>query len=154
MASYRPKRVGDEIQRVLSEKLIRGLKDPLPGFVTVREVEVNKDFTRAKVFYSVIGSDADKQGAQEALDAARGMLRSEVGRKVRLRNTPDLVFIQDESGERAARIHQLLGDVTPEPATRAADDEDDDDEDTIVDEADDTDSEGALDGDTDDGESA
>lgn len=113
MATYRPKRVGEEIQRVLSEKLIRGLKDPLPGFVTVREVQVNRDFTRAKVFYSVIGSDEDKQGAQEVLDAARGMLRAEVGRKVRLRNTPELFFIQDESGERAARIHHLLADVAP-----------------------------------------
>lgn len=127
MATYRPKRVGEEIQRVLSEKLIRGLKDPLPGFVTVREVQVNRDFTRAKVFYSVIGSDADKKGAQEVLDANRGMLRVEVGRKVRLRNTPELVFIQDESGERAARIHHLLADVAPAPESKGAEDDDTDD---------------------------
>lgn len=131
MASYRPKRVGEEIQRVLSEKLIRGLKDPLPGFVTIRDVEVNRDFTRAKVFYSVIGSDADKKGAQEVLEASRGMLRTEVGRKVRLRNTPDLVFIQDESGERAARIHQLLNEIAPpaEPEAKTDDDDDDDGDD-------------------------
>lgn len=114
MATHRPKRVGEEIQRVLSEKLIRGLKDPLPGFVTIKSVEVNRDFTRAKVFYSVFGSDEQKRGAQEVLDASRGLLRSEVGRKVRLRNTPDLVFIADETGETAARIHKLLDDVRPE----------------------------------------
>jgi ribosome-binding factor A len=111
MATMRTKRVGEEIQKVISEKLIRGLRDPLPGFVTVREVEVNRDFTRAKVYYSVIGSDEDKVGAAKVLEAERGHLRREVGKKVRLRNTPELFFIQDDSGERAARIHQLLDEV-------------------------------------------
>ena len=109
--SFRKKRVGDEIRRVLSERILRGLCDPLPGFVTVRDVEVNRDFTRAKVFFSVIGSDDEKAEAQAVLDDSRGMLRREVGRRVRLRNTPELVFIQDDSGERAARIHALLDDV-------------------------------------------
>jgi ribosome-binding factor A len=116
MASNRTKRVGDEIQRVISKKLINGLKDPLPGFVTVREVEVNRDFTRAKVFYSVIGSDDDKVAAAAVLEDNKGWLRREVGRAVRLRNTPELVFISDDSGERAARIHKLLDDVSPPPA--------------------------------------
>jgi ribosome-binding factor A len=136
MATHRPKRVGEEIQRVLSEKIIRGLKDPLPGFVTIKSVEVNRDFTRAKVFYSVFGSDEQKKGAQEVLEASRGLLRSEVGRKVRLRNTPDLVFIADETGETAARIHKLLNDVRPEdPEEGAAEDEDDEDDDDEEDDA-------------------
>lgn len=110
MATYRKKRVGDEIQRVLSERIVRGLKDPIPGFLTIREVEVNHDFTRAKVYYSIFGSDADKAEAQEVLDASRGYLRTLVGQKIRLRNTPELVFISDDSSERAARIHKLLAD--------------------------------------------
>ncbi len=108
MSSFRKKRVADEIRKVLSERIVRGLKDPLPGFVTIREVEVNTDFTRAKVFFSVFGSDEDKQGALDVLTDHQKSLRSEVGKKVRLRNTPELVFVLDESGERAARIHQLL----------------------------------------------
>lgn len=121
MATMRTKRVGEEIQKVISEKLIRGLRDPLPGFVTVREVEVNRDFTRAKVFYSVIGSDEDKEGAARVLEAERGQLRREVGKKIRLRNTPELVFIQDDSGERAARIHALLEDVNAGAASDESD---------------------------------
>lgn len=121
MASMRTRRVAEEIQRVISERIVRGLKDPLPGFVTIREVEVNRDFTQAKVYYSVIGSDEDKRGAQEVLDDQRGFLRREVGRQVRLRNTPDLVFIQDESGERAARIHELLAESRP-PSDESDDD--------------------------------
>lgn len=110
----RTKRVGDEIQKILGERLVRGLKDPVPGFVTIREVEVNSDFTHAKVFFSVIGSDTDKEGALEALNEQRGQLRREVGQKVRLRNTPALEFVLDDSGERAARIHALLDEVRPE----------------------------------------
>ena len=109
--SRRTKQVGEEIQKVISERLIRGLRDPLPGFVTVRSVEVNTDFSRAEVFYSVIGTDADKAGAKEVLDDARGYLRKEVGQKIRLRNTPQLVFTPDDSGEVAARIHALLKNV-------------------------------------------
>jgi len=111
--SIRTQRVGEEIRKIISERLIRGLKDPVPGFVTIREVEVNSDFTMAKVFYSVIGSDDEKAGAQEVLNDNRGALRSEVGKKVRLRNTPQLTFVFDDSGERAARIHDLLRENAP-----------------------------------------
>jgi ribosome-binding factor A len=106
--SIRTQRVAEEIQKVIAERLIRGLRDPLPGFVTVRDVEVTSDFTHAKVWFSVFGSEADKAGAREILEQNRGMLRGEVGKKVRLRNTPELHFILDDSGERAARVHALL----------------------------------------------
>tara|TARA_Y100001934_G_C11725333_1_gene483265 strand:+ start:148 stop:513 length:366 start_codon:yes stop_codon:yes gene_type:complete len=109
--SYRVKRVSEEIKKVISERLVRGLRDPVPGFVTIREVEVNRDFTRAHVYYSVIGSSEEKEEAALVLTENRGYLRSEVGRKVRLRNTPELIFEEDESGDRAARIHELLKDA-------------------------------------------
>lgn len=116
--SIRTERVADEIQKVLSERLIRGLRDPLPGFVTIRDVEVTTDFSHAKVFVSVFGSDADKKAALDILQHSRGFLRGEVGRKVRLRNTPELHFILDESAERAARVHKLLDDVRPAPTPK------------------------------------
>ena len=106
--TIRTERVAHEIQRVLSEKMTRGLRDPLPGFVTVAHVEVTSDFSQAKVWVSVIGTDADKKGALAVLRENRGLLRSEVGRNIRLRNTPELHFELDESGERAARVWQLL----------------------------------------------
>jgi len=109
--SIRTARVAEEIQKVLGERLVRGLRDPLPGFVTIRAVEVTSDFTHAKVFVSVFGSDAEKEGAIAGLTAQRGALRSEVGKKVRLRNTPSLSFILDESAERAARVHALLDEA-------------------------------------------
>ena len=109
--SIRTARVAEEIQKVLGERLVRGLRDPLPGFVTIRSVVVTSVFAHAKVFVSVFGSDADKQGAIEGLRAQRGFLRRELGSKVRLRLTPELTFVLDESGERAARVHALLDAV-------------------------------------------
>jgi ribosome-binding factor A len=108
--SIRTERVNEEIKKVLSERLVRGVRDPLPGFVTIASVEVTSDFSQAKVWVSVIGSDADKKGALEVLQQSRGMLRSEVGKKVRLRNTPELHFVLDEAGERASRVWQILED--------------------------------------------
>jgi ribosome-binding factor A len=135
MSSLRQKRVAEQIQKVISERLIRGLRDPLPGFVTVRDVDVARDFSHARVFYSVIGTDTDKSSVKELLTKQRGTLRAEVGRQVRLRLTPELSFIEDTSGERAARIHQLLAENVPASASptkkksASPDDADDSDED-------------------------
>ena len=109
--SIRTARVAEEIQKVLGERLSRGLRDPLPGFVTIRAVEVTTDFAFAKVFVSVFGSDEQKQAAIEGLRAQKGALRKEVGTKIRLRQTPDLQFVLDESAERAARVHALLDEA-------------------------------------------
>ncbi|MDP2345874.1 MAG: 30S ribosome-binding factor RbfA [Deltaproteobacteria bacterium] len=127
--SIRTARVAEEIQKVLGERLSRGLRDPLPGFVTIRAVEVTSDFAFAKVFVSVFGSDEQKQAAIEGLKAQKGSLRKEVGSKIRLRQTPDLQFVLDESAERAARVHALLDEAKardaanapkPDPAAAAA----------------------------------
>ena len=118
--SIRTARVAEEIQKVLGERIVRGLRDPLPGFVTIRGVEVTSDFTHAKVFVSVFGSADQKEGAIAGLIAQRGFLRAEVGKKIRLRNTPQLSFILDESAERAARVHALLDEVKAHERALAA----------------------------------
>ena len=107
--SMRKKRVGEEIRKVISERLVRGLKDPVPGFVTIQDVEVNKDFSRAKVYFSVFGSDAEKVEAGEVLNEYAQFFRSEVNKAIRLRNSPEIEFVYDDTPDRAARIHALLG---------------------------------------------
>ncbi|HEY4222577.1 MAG TPA: 30S ribosome-binding factor RbfA [Myxococcota bacterium] len=106
--SIRTERVAEEIKKVLSEKLVRGLRDPVPGFVTIAHVDVTSDFAQAKVWVSVIGTDAEKKGALDVLAQNRGLMRSELGKKIRLRNTPELTFALDDSGERAARVWAIL----------------------------------------------
>jgi ribosome-binding factor A len=107
--SMRKKRVGEEIKKVISERLVRGLKDPVPGFVTIQDVEVNRDFSRAKVFFSVFGSDAQRVEAGEVLNQYARFFRSEVNKAIRLRNSPMIEFVYDDTPDRAARIHALLG---------------------------------------------
>ncbi len=106
--SIRTERVGEEIKKVLSTRILRGLRDPLPGFVTISHVDVTSDFTQAKVWVSVIGTDDEKKGALAVLTDNRGALRKEVGHNIRLRNTPELRFLLDEAGERAARVWKIL----------------------------------------------
>ena len=107
--SMRKKRVGEEIKKVVSERLVRGLKDPVPGFVTIQDVEVNRDFSRAKVYFSVFGSEAERVEAGEVLNQYARFFRSEVNKAIRLRNSPVIEFVYDDTPDRAARIHALLG---------------------------------------------
>ena len=112
--SIRTERVAEEIRKVISERLIRGLKTPLPGFVTIRAVEISSDLGTAKVYFSVFGTDIQCQEAQKVLESEKRSLRQEVGQKIRLRLTPELVFVLDESAEKAARIHELLNKLPKE----------------------------------------
>ena len=108
--TMRKKRVGEEIRKVISERLVRGLKDPVPGFVTIQDVEVNRDFSHAKVFFSVFGTEAEKTEAGEVLNEYAKYFRSEVNKAIRLRNSPAIEFVYDNTPDRAARIHALLED--------------------------------------------
>ncbi|MES2504985.1 MAG: 30S ribosome-binding factor RbfA [Myxococcota bacterium] len=101
--SIRPKRVGSEIQKVLSAKLLK-----TPAFLTILDVEVTPDLSAAKVFFSLFGSDEKCQQTLVYLEQEKKALRQEIGRQVKLRLTPELIWIRDDTPERADRIHQLL----------------------------------------------
>jgi len=109
--SIRTERIAEEIRKVISERLIRGLKTPLPGFVTISSVKVSADLGVAKVFYSVFGEEADCVGATQVLENEKRFIRQEVARKVRLRLVPELVFVLDETPEKVAHIHRLLNNL-------------------------------------------
>ncbi len=89
---------------------MRGLKVDLPAFVTISHVEVSKDMSSAKIYYSLFGSDEQCAATEVVLTEQKASLRFEVGKKVRLRHTPDLTFVRDNTPERAARINQLLNE--------------------------------------------
>lgn len=109
MAGFeRQARVADRIRVVLSERLQKGLRDPRLGFVTITDVRVTGDLQNASVFYTVYGTDEEREGTAAALKAATGMLRSEVGRKLNTRLTPTLEFIPDALPEEASHLAELL----------------------------------------------
>lgn len=108
MAGERQARLADRIRVILAERLEKGLRDPRLGFVTITDVRVTGDLQHASVFYTVYGSDEEREESAAALRSATGMLRSEVGRKLNTRLTPSLEFIPDALPESAGQIADLL----------------------------------------------
>ena len=114
MAKIRVSRVGEQIKKELSQILQTELKDPRVGFVTVTGVDVTNDLSQARVYISVMGDDTQKEETLRALDKAQGFLRSELGRRIRLRQIPELLFKFDTSIEYGSRIEQLLQEINRE----------------------------------------
>ena len=146
----RARKLADRIKVIVAETLEMRVKDPRLGFVTVTDARVTNDLQSATVFYTVYGDDSEKTATAAALESAKGVLRSEVGRLTGVRHTPTLEFIADAVPETAAHIEQLLaaaavadaevhraaagatyaGDPDPYRAPRGADDDAGEDDDS------------------------
>lgn len=107
MSKYRRDRVSETIKVSISE-ILGSIKDPRLGFVTVTDVELSHDMSHVKVYVSTLGTDEEKNLTMEALQSARGFIRTSLGQKVRLRLTPEVHFEYDESIERGTHILDLL----------------------------------------------
>ena len=103
----RPQRLGDQIQRELSDLLQRELRDPRVGMVTITAVDVSPDFSHAKVLFTILEKDklAD---TVEGLRRSAGFLRSQLAKRLKLYTTPQLRFEYDESVERGDRLSRLI----------------------------------------------
>jgi len=112
MKAQRMAKIDHEIQRILGTLISRELADPRLAFVTVTRAEVTDDLRHCKVFVSVIG---DRQAARQSMDAlkhAGRFLRGELGRKIDLRYTPELTFVEDRSAERAIALAKTLREAS------------------------------------------
>jgi len=107
----RSDKVAEAIHELVSSLLIKGLKDPRIGFVTVTGVKVSDDIRHATIYYTVMGSDDAKKATLHGLNSAVGFIRKEVGRELRLRFAPELIFKYDESIEYGNRIDKLLKEI-------------------------------------------
>jgi ribosome-binding factor A len=116
MQGKRLDRVNQLIKEEVSTLLQRELKDPRLGFVTVTEVATAKDLSRAKVFVSVLGNEAQWAASLAALASARGFIRNWLRHHLELRVTPELDFRPDHSMEHAARIQALLRHLDSGPS--------------------------------------
>jgi ribosome-binding factor A len=117
MAKIRVSRVGEQIKKELSQIIQAELKDPRIGFITVTGVEVTNDFSQAKVYMSVLGSDEQKEATLKALGKSTGFLRSELGKRIRMRKIPELAFKFDSSIDYGSRIEKLLDEINGGNAT-------------------------------------
>lgn len=108
MAKIRTGRVGEQIKKELSLILQSEFKDPRIGFLTITGVEVTNDLFQAKIYLSVLGTDQQKADTLNALDSGTGFIRAELGKRIRLRVVPKLIFIFDSSIAYGSHIEQLL----------------------------------------------
>lgn len=116
MARIRVGRVGEQIKKELSQIIQSELKDPRIGFITVTGVEVTNDLSQARIFLSVLGTDEQKEETLKALGRGSGFIRSELGKRIRLRKIPDLFFRFDASIDYGSHIQNLLNQINGENA--------------------------------------
>ena len=111
------RRVNQAMREVLSSHITGDLKDPRIGFVTVTSVETSPDLSSARVFVSVLGDAEARDAALAGLASAHGILQSHVARELRMKRTPTLAFVYDDTTERAIRLESLIKEVAPKEGT-------------------------------------
>ena len=106
--STRAQRVADELKHNISRIIQKELKNPLPGLVTITDIELSIDLEHAKIYFSVIGDEKQKKISAESLERATGFIRSRLAATVNMRHTPTLKFYLDESSEYGKKIDDLF----------------------------------------------
>jgi ribosome-binding factor A len=108
MKTERMRRVDEAVREVLSDAITSEIKDPRVGFVTVTDVDTSPDLRHARVYVSVLGDDAVRRRSLDGLRSAHGYLQKRVARELRIKHTPTLDFIYDDSVDRSLRVQELL----------------------------------------------
>jgi ribosome-binding factor A len=104
----RMRRVDAAVRQVVGDAVAQDLKDPRVGFVTVTDVKTSPDLRHARVFVSVLGTPDERAASLQGLRSAQGYLQRQVARELRLKHTPELVFINDDTTEKAFRLEALM----------------------------------------------
>jgi ribosome-binding factor A len=112
--SGRMRRVDEAIREVLSDALAHELKDPRVGFVTVTDVKTSPDLSHARVYVSVLGDEQAIAASLDGLRSAHGFLQGRVGAELRIKRTPALHFVHDDTAARAQRLEALIDAVAPD----------------------------------------
>lgn len=120
MSSPRVRKIADRIQVIVAEMLERRIKDPRLGFVTITDVRLTGDSQQATIFYTVLGEEGDLESTGVALESAKGVLRSEVGKQLGMRHVPSLTFVPDALPESARHLDEVLAKARENDAAVAA----------------------------------
>lgn len=126
--SIKQDRMSERIQGILSELLLREVSDPRLQHITVTEVKLDPELMFATIYVNALGDESREKPVMEGLQRAKGFLRREVGKRIQLRNSPDLIFHWDKTLERGERLHHLITslDIPPAPPEPAKDEGTDD----------------------------
>ena len=118
MSEKHKARIEEEIMALIAELLLRRVKDPRVANVSITRVEAAKDYSTAKIFYNIIGGSNDPAPVQQGLVSCSGFLRGQIGRRLRLRVVPELIFRYDISLDRAMKIDELIEKIHREDEER------------------------------------
>ena len=110
--AVRRQRLAEALREVLSELLLTEIKDPRLAGVVISAVEFSGDLKLARAYFSIFGDEERVRQAGDGLQQARGYLRRESGRRLRVHNPPELEFLRDKGFERADRVQRILDDIT------------------------------------------
>ena len=116
----RTERVEGEIRTQVAQLLLREIKDPRVGFVTVTRVSITPDLSFARIYVGVLGEPSRREEVMQVLRGASGFVRKSLGRRLRMRRTPDVVFEYDKGLDASERVAALLAE---NPPSRGTDDE-------------------------------
>jgi len=114
MGHRRAERLGDLIKEEVSKIVLHELKDPRIGFVTITRVRLSDDLRRARIYWSVYGDERAKEESSRGLESAKGYIRRELGRRVRVKYLPEIDFAFDDSFEYGERIEGILREIRGE----------------------------------------
>lgn len=107
----RSAKVSEAIHEEVSKLLIKGVKDPRVGFVTITGVKVTDDLHLATIYFSSIGTEDERKETEAGLNSAKGFLRREIGKVLKMRHVPDIIFRYDVSVEYGSRIENILKQI-------------------------------------------
>jgi len=116
--SYRIERINETIKEILSELLLRAIKDPRVGMVTITAVRVSSDLSSAKIHYSVMGDEVERAETEKGLRSAKNFMRTAVANQLKLRSAPELIFVYDDSLDKSFAIEEALKKTKSEPARK------------------------------------
>jgi len=102
--SYRKERLNESIKEMLSELVLTGVRDPRVGLVTITAVDVAADYESAKVYYTVLGGEAEREESRNGLESAKSYLRKTIARNLKVHSAPELRFVYDDTLDRSMRI--------------------------------------------------
>lgn len=111
MNNIRANRVAEQMKKEISDIVNNKIKDPRIGFLTITDVEVTGDLQQAKIFFSILGDEEERETSLLGLEKASGFIRSEIGRRIRLRKVPEISFEYDLAHEYGNHIDALLRDL-------------------------------------------
>lgn len=114
MENTRSNRVAEQMKKEVGEIINQKLKDPRIGFVTVTDIDLTNDLQHATIYISVLGDETEKEASLIGLSKASGFIRSEIGKRIRLRKVPEIVFKFDEAHEHGNRIESILRNLNEE----------------------------------------